>query len=136
MRLMRDGKLSVGFDGDCFVTRALLTQLGDKWTTLTMVRLGERPHHFGELRRALRGISQRVLTATVRNLERNGLVERTVFPTKPPQVQYALTDLGQTLLQPIAALASWAQAHHADVQRARAEFEPPAALYNVRPRRA
>jgi DNA-binding HxlR family transcriptional regulator len=90
---------------------------------LTIVLLGERTWRFNELKRSLDGISQRVLTATLRGLERDGFVTRTVRPTTPPQVEYALTRLGKSVLEPVTVLAVWAQGHRAEVQRAREAFE-------------
>lgn len=127
MRLLGNGKLTT-FDADCGATREILSRVGDKWSVLVVVLLGnaapEQPAmRFNELRRSLDGISQRVLTSTLRGLERDGLVERTVRPTKPPQVSYALTPLGRSLLGPLTALATWAQGHREEVFRARAAFE-------------
>lgn len=112
--------LRAGFDAECVATREVLTRVGDKWSVLVVVLLGHRSHRFNELRRALTGISQRVLTVTLRGLERDGLVLRTVTPGKPPAVRYALTRLGRSLLEPITGLATWAQAHRAEVLSARA----------------
>lgn len=99
--------------------REVLDRVGDKWSVLIIVLLGQRTHRFNELHRSIEGISQRMLTLTVRNLERDGLVKRTVYPTVPPRVDYELTDLGRTLLVPLAALADWADAHRGDIQAAR-----------------
>lgn len=123
MRLLGDGKLTAGFDAECVETREILDRVGDKWSVLVVVSLGGGAMRFNALKRALAGISQRVLTTTLRNLERDGFVERTVHPTNPPQVEYTLTKLGRTLLGPVAALAVWAQAHRADVMRSRATFD-------------
>ena len=123
MKLLSNGKLTAEFDTDCGATRQILTRVGDKWSVLTVVLLGEAPLRFNELRRALDGISQRMLTSTLRGLERDGLVKRTVHPTNPPQVEYALTPLGETLLEPVRVLAVWAQAHRAEVMQARAAFD-------------
>jgi DNA-binding HxlR family transcriptional regulator len=117
------GKLSGGFDAECLATREILSRVGDKWSVLTVVLLGHRQHRFNELKRALAGISQRVLTSTLRGLERDGLVKRTVFPTNPPQVAYALTPLGRSLLGPVSVLAKWAQGHRARVQTSRTAFD-------------
>ncbi|GAA3397510.1 winged helix-turn-helix transcriptional regulator [Cryptosporangium minutisporangium] len=94
-------------------------RLGDKWTLLVLVLLGQRPYRFNELHRTIDGLSQRMLTRTLRTLETDGLVDREVFPTLPPTVEYRLTPLGTTLLGPISALADWAVAHHADLTAAR-----------------
>ncbi len=123
MRLLGNGQLTGSFDTDCTATREVLSRVGDKWSVLTVVLLGNGVLRFNELRRALDGISQRVLTTTLRSLERDGLVKRTVHPTNPPQVEYQLTALGQTLLAPVCVLASWAQQHRAEVYQAREEFD-------------
>lgn len=123
MRLLGNGQLTAEFDADCGATREVLNRVGDKWSVLVVVLLGERAMRFNEVRRALAGISQRVLTSTLRGLERDGLVLRTVHPTNPPQVEYALTDLGQSLLGPVRVLAVWAQGHRAEVMQARAAFD-------------
>ncbi|MGY0385425.1 winged helix-turn-helix transcriptional regulator [Nocardioides sp. WG-D5] len=90
----------------CPVTQTL-QMLGDKWTLLVLVMLAERPHRYNELRRRVEGISQRMLTRTLRTLEEDGIVTRTVFPTIPPGVEYALSDRGRELLVPLAGLAQW-----------------------------
>lgn len=125
MKSLGNGKLTGGFDAECLATREVLTRVGDKWSVLVVVLLGEKPARFNDLRRALDGISQRVLTSTLRGLERDGLVTRTVYPTKPPQVEYALNALGRSLLLPVSALADWAQRHRAEVLGARAAFSDP-----------
>ncbi len=103
--------------------RDVLSRFGDKWSTLVIVTLGERPHRFGELRRILPDISQRMLTQTLRDLQREGLVSRHVFPTQPPSVEYRLTEVGTSLLVPMAALIQWAEAHHQQIREARADFD-------------
>jgi DNA-binding HxlR family transcriptional regulator len=107
---------------DCPV-REVLDRVGDKWSVLVIVLLGERTHRFSELRRAIDGISQRMLTLTLRGLERDGLVKRTVHATVPPRVDYELTELGRTLLVPLGELSAWANAHRADIQAAREEHD-------------
>lgn len=123
MKLLGNGKLTAEFDTDCGATREVLNRVGDKWSVLVVVLLGEGTMRFNELKRALDGISQRVLTSTLRGLERDGLVKRTVRPTNPPQVEYALTALGRTLLGPVRVLAEWAQGNRAKVMKARGEFD-------------
>jgi DNA-binding HxlR family transcriptional regulator len=86
----------------------VLRRIGDKWTVLVVVLLGQRPHRFNELHRGIEAISQRMLTRTLRGLEDDGLVHREVYPTVPPSVEYSLTPLGRSLLTPLSALASWA----------------------------
>ncbi|GAA2884125.1 hypothetical protein Acy02nite_07980 [Actinoplanes cyaneus] len=95
----------------CPVTRAV-HRLGEKWTLLVIMLLGKRPHRYNELHRGIEGISQRILTRTVRLLEADGLVSRTVHPTVPPQVEYRLTPAGESLLVPLNALAGWAVEHY------------------------
>lgn len=123
MKLLENGKLTGGFDTDCIATREILSRIGDKWSVFVVVLLGEETMRFNHLRRTIEGISQRVLTTTVRGLERDGLVKRTVYPTNPPQVEYALTELGRALLQPVKVLAQWAQEHRAEVMNARDRFD-------------
>ena len=98
---------AAGFSPQNCPVRDVLAKLGGKWSTLIVMALAERPHRFGELRRALADISQRMLSGTLRELQRDGLVSRRVFPTKPPSVEYALTDLGRTLRPILALLCSW-----------------------------
>src|SRR5882757_7186891 len=100
---------------DCIVVREILDRVGDKWSVLVIALLGQRGHRFSELRRAIDGISQRMLTLTLRQLERDGLVSRTVHATVPPRVDYALTPLGESVLEPLNGLMCWAQAHGTDV---------------------
>lgn len=100
-------------------SRQALDRIADRWTTLIIGRLAERPHRFGELRRAIDGISQKMLTQTLRGLERDGLVSRRVMPTTPVAVEYALTPLGETLITPIAAIHAWAEAHVPEMLAAR-----------------
>lgn len=123
MKSLGNGKLTGRFDADCAATREILDRVGDKWSVLTVVLLDAQGLRFNELKRALDGISQRVLTTTLRGLERDGLVKRTVHPTNPPQVEYALTPLGQSLCEPLSALAIWAQGHRAEVHVAREAFD-------------
>jgi DNA-binding HxlR family transcriptional regulator len=108
---------------DCRAVGEVLERVGDKWTVLVVATLGDGPKRFNELRRAIASISQRMLTLTLRNLERDGLVTRTVFPTIPPRVDYALTDLGHSLLAPVGALGTWARENRSKIQAARARFD-------------
>jgi DNA-binding HxlR family transcriptional regulator len=108
--------------GDCPI-RQVLDQIGDKWSTLMLLALAEKPYRFGELRRLIPDISQRMLTQTLRDLQRNGLITRTVFPTQPPSVEYGLTALGQSLLEPIGALVRWAETHYGRIISARGHFD-------------
>jgi DNA-binding HxlR family transcriptional regulator len=107
----------------CLAAREVLNRVGDKWSVLVIALLGNGPQRFSELRRSIEGISQRMLTLTVRGLERDGLVTRTIFPTIPPRVDYALTPLGRTLLEPVRALSTWAEKHREEIQSARDKFD-------------
>lgn len=122
MKSLGNGKMTKGFDSECIATREILSLVGDKWSVLLVVNLGEGPQRFNALKRTLVGISQRMLTLTLRNLERDGLVTRTVLPTNPPGVDYALTKLGRSLLDPVTVLATWAQGHRGEIMTARAAF--------------
>src|SRR5262250_803677 len=108
---------------DCRAVSEVLARVGDKWTVLVVSALGDGPKRFNELRRALGSISQRMLTLTLRGLERDGLVTRTMFPTIPPRVDYELTKLGQSLLLPVGALGDWARQNHAKIVEARRNFD-------------
>jgi DNA-binding HxlR family transcriptional regulator len=107
----------------CRTISTLLSRIGDKWTVLVVTTLGEGPRRFNELRREIPTVSQRMLTLTLRNLERDGLVSRTVTPTIPPRVDYELTELGQSLLHPIKALAQWALENVGTIHEAQARFD-------------
>lgn len=102
--------------------RDVLDHMGDKWSTLILITLGGRPHRFGELRRAVPDISQRMLTQSLRDLQRDGLISRRVFATTPPSVEYALTPLGSSLLVPLSTLIQWADDHHEAIRAARRAF--------------
>ncbi|MFJ2521247.1 winged helix-turn-helix transcriptional regulator [Cellulosimicrobium cellulans] len=102
----------------CEVTD-VLRRVGDKWSVLVTVLLGQRAHRFNELHRGIETISQRMLTRTLRGLEADGIVHREVFPTNPPSVEYDLTPLGRSLLVPLSALADWAVEHRAQIAAAR-----------------
>jgi DNA-binding HxlR family transcriptional regulator len=107
----------------CVVSRELLDRVGDKWSVFVIGLLGQGTHRFTELRREIEGISQRMLTLTLRQLERDGLVSRTVYPTVPPRVDYALTPLGETVLEPLDAFRRWAEEHGTDVAAARRRYD-------------
>jgi DNA-binding HxlR family transcriptional regulator len=109
--------------GDCAKVAPILARVGDKWSVLVVSLLGGGPRRFNEIKRMIDGISQRMLTLTLRGLERDGLVTRTVTPTNPPRVDYALTDLGDDLLGPVNALSNWARANHPRIAEARARFD-------------
>jgi DNA-binding HxlR family transcriptional regulator len=108
---------------DCRAVSGVLARVGDKWTVLVIVRMGDGPRRFNELKREVNGISQRMLTLTLRGLERDGLVTRTLYPEVPPRVEYALTRLGRSLLAAVGPLGAWAQAHIPHIARARAAFD-------------
>lgn len=108
---------------DCRAVSAVLDRVGDKWSVLVVTMLGDGPKRFNELRRAIASISQRMLTLTLRGLERDGLVTRTVFATVPPRVDYALTELGCSLLTPVNALGLWARQNQEKILHARARFD-------------
>jgi DNA-binding HxlR family transcriptional regulator len=116
-----------GLPTDCRAISDVLARVGDKWSVLVVTRLGAGSMRFNELRRSIGGISQRMLTLTLRGLERDGLVTRTVFPTIPPRVDYALTSLGRDLLEPVSALGEWATRNQAKIARAREKFDGAAA---------
>jgi DNA-binding HxlR family transcriptional regulator len=107
----------------CRTISTLLSRIGDKWTVLVVQTLGQGSRRFNELRREIPSVSQRMLTLTLRNLERDGLVSRVVTPSIPPRVDYALTELGQSLQAPICGLASWAMDHVEDIHAARSRFD-------------
>lgn len=111
-----------GVTDDCPI-RDVLDRVGDKWSVLVVVLLGKHPHRFGELYRTIDAISQRMLTRTLRALERDGLVARTAHATVPPRVDYELTDLGHTLLVPLQSLTTWANAHREDISAARRHYD-------------
>ncbi len=112
---------------DCRAVTEVLSRVGDKWTILVVGELGNGTKRFNELRRALGSISQRMLTLTLRGLERDGLVTRTVFPTVPPRVDYELTKLGRSLLVPVSGIGLWARQNRETIQEARRKFDAGAA---------
>jgi DNA-binding HxlR family transcriptional regulator len=112
-----------GFDPTRCPVRDVLDKLGDKWTTLILIALADKPRRFNELCRLVPDISKRMLTQTLRGLERDGLVTRHVFPTKPPSVEYRMSALGTSAMAPVAALIAWAEGNHAEMRHARALFD-------------
>ena len=116
----------------CKAVSGVLGRIGDKWSVLIVSRLGRRAMRFNELKREIGGISQRMLTLTLRGLERDGLVTRTVFATIPPRVDYDLTPLGRSLLTPVSALGDWALANIGTINEARHKFDTEAAPRPVR----
>ena len=110
-------------DSDCRGVASILARVGDKWSVFVIMMLGDGPKRFNELKRMIGGISQRMLTLTLRGLERDGLVTRTVFPTIPPRVDYELTDLGRGLAKPVQALGQWVFEHKDQIEGARGKFD-------------
>src|ERR1700751_6267360 len=108
---------------DCRAVASVLSRVGDKWSVLVIMLLIDGPRRFNELKRMIGGISQRMLTLTLRGLERDGHVTRTIFPTIPPRVDYELTALGRGLIKPMQALGEWALAHIQEIERARTKFD-------------
>ena len=130
----RSGSLSQRLDGwrarypdlaNCPV-RGVLDRISGKWQTLLIVALLDGPRRFGELKRALPDISQRMLTQSLRELQRDGLIARRVYPTAPPSVDYRLTDLGRSLIEPLSGLIRWAEERAAAIEAARQEFDQAA----------
>jgi DNA-binding HxlR family transcriptional regulator len=115
-------RAGAGSIADCPV-RDVIAGISGKWASLLMMALAERPYRFGELRRLVPDISQRMLTQTLHDLQRDGYVRRQVFPTKPPSVEYSLTDLGRSMSEPLQQLVAWAERNHHAVRAARAEFD-------------
>lgn len=110
------------YAADC-PTRQVLDRVGDKWTTLVILLLQDGPRRFSELQRRIVGISQKMLTQTLRNLERDGLVTRTLYPEIPPRVEYELTPLGETLCGPIRAIVCWSEEHIGEVIAAQKRYD-------------
>ena len=107
----------------CQGVSRVLQRVGDKWSLLVVAILADGPRRFSELRREIEPISQRMLTLTLRGLERDGMVNRTVTPTIPPRVDYELTPMGRSLQEPVLALAQWAVAHLPQIAEAQAKFD-------------
>jgi DNA-binding HxlR family transcriptional regulator len=112
-----------GGEAVCGAISDMLARIGDKWSLLIVTTLGDGSMRFNELRRQIADISQKMLSSTLKVLERDGLVQRTVLPTVPPQVEYALTDLGRELLVPVSALAGWVAMNTQRILTARAEYD-------------
>ena len=108
---------------DCQRVGEVLSRIGDKWSVMTVMLLRNGPRRFNELKREIGGVSQRMLTFTLRGLERDGLVTRTVFPTVPPRVDYELTPLGHSLREPTEALGNWVFANISKIEKARSAFD-------------
>jgi len=103
--------------------RTILDKIGDKWSILLIMTLASGPLRFNQLRREIPDISQKMLTQTLRELQRDGLIGREVFPTKPPSVEYRLTELGASLILPFGHLVQWANQNHLSIDGARAQFD-------------
>ena len=116
------GRPAAGEDHPCPI-RDVLDRIGDAWSVLVVITLEKKPTRFNELRRQVENISQRMLTVTLRHLERDGLISRTVIPSTPPQVEYALTPLGCSLCTPLQVLADWAGSHQSAIRGARREYD-------------
>lgn len=115
--------LPEGYSLDKCPVRQVMQGIFGKWSTLLLQTLGEKPYRFGELRRLVPDISQRMLTQTLRDLERDGYVYREVYPTKPPSVEYGLTELGYSMLKPLTGLVEWATGNFEAVKEARKKFD-------------
>jgi DNA-binding HxlR family transcriptional regulator len=124
-------KLLEAASEDCLIARSILARVGDKWSVLIIVLLGDGPKRFNELKRTVAGISQRMLTLTLRGLERDGLVTRELFPEIPPRVEYELTRLGRSLWDAVEPLSLWVNDHVRHVTRARAEFDKKSSRANT-----
>ena len=114
---------SLSETSDCQRVSSILARVGDKWTVLVVRQLSEAPRRFSEIQRAVGSISQKMLTTTLRGLERDGLITRTVFPSVPARVEYELTSLGRDLLKPVGALGEWAIRNAERVEKAQAAFD-------------
>lgn len=112
-----------GTNADCRKVNAIFGRLGDKWTILAITMLSGQPRRFNELKRLIGGISQQMLTRTLRSLERDGMVTRQVFPTVPPQVEYGLTERGQSLAIPLMQLSMWVLEHISDIEAQQALYD-------------
>jgi DNA-binding HxlR family transcriptional regulator len=112
-----------GLHTDCRKISGILSRVGDKWTVLIVMLLRERPRRFNDIKRTVGGISQQMLTRTLKALERDGMVLRTVHPTVPPQVEYELTALGHSLSEPVMQLGTWAGEHLGEIEANRARYD-------------
>lgn len=108
---------------ECSTAQSVLARIGDKWSILIIVMLGNGPMRFNAIKREVGGISQRMLTLKLRGLERDGLVKRTQYPTIPPRVDYELTRLGRSLWAAVEPFGAWAREHVKHISKARAEFD-------------
>jgi DNA-binding HxlR family transcriptional regulator len=108
---------------DCRKVSKILARVGEKWSMLVVMLLRDGPRRFNDIKRNTGGISQQMLTRTLRGLERDGLVTRTIFPTSPPQVEYRLTELGRSMSEPALAFGQWVQEHLVEIDAARHRFD-------------
>jgi len=104
-------------------SRQVLDLIADKWTAIAIYRLSQGTKRYSELQREIDGISQKMLTQTLRSMERNGIVERKIYPVIPPMVEYSLTTLGTTLVEPLCQLCQWAEIHLSQVEAAREQYD-------------
>jgi DNA-binding HxlR family transcriptional regulator len=116
-------KINEHLSGDCRPIAHILARVGDKWTILLLNVLGNETMRFGDLHRAVPGISQRMLTVTLRNLERDGLIKRTIYPTIPPKVEYELSDRGRSLRCALVPIADWVMEHRDGIEQSQARFD-------------
>lgn len=112
-----------GFNPNNCPVRMVLDHVAAKWTSLILLELNNGPKRFNELGRTLPDISKRMLTQSLRDLERDGMVLRTVFDTKPPSVEYQLTELGQSFIAPFSEILDWAEANHERIMQSRAAYQ-------------
>jgi DNA-binding HxlR family transcriptional regulator len=108
---------------DCHKVSRILARIGEKWSMLVVMLLRDGPRRFNDIKRNTGSISQQMLTRTLRGLERDGMVTRTIFPTSPPQVEYSLTELGRSLSEPVLIFGRWIQEHLAEIEAARDRFD-------------
>jgi DNA-binding HxlR family transcriptional regulator len=108
---------------DCRKVSQILARIGEKWSVLVVMLLRDGPRRFNDIKRKTDGISQQMLTRTLRGLERDGIVTRTIFPTSPPQVEYRLTELGHSMSEPVLTFGRWIQEHLAEIDVARHRFD-------------
>ena len=118
-----EGASALGAESTACRVRMVLDRIGDKWAIYVVDRLGQGPHRFSELLRGIDGITARMLTVTLRGLERDGILTRTVHAAVPPRVDYELTPLGETLLDTIGQLVAWADVHLGDIETARVDYD-------------
>ena len=111
---------------DCHKVSRILARIGEKWSMLVVMLLRDGPRRFNDIKRNTGSISQQMLTRTLRGLERDGMVTRTIFPTSPPQVEYSLTELGRSLSEPVLIFGRWIQEHLAEIEAARDRFDDSA----------